>query len=327
LSDADVLCGRGGLVNGFVGNVAFRELVAKKRDEYRDSKKMKKAQIAVAIVEEVKSRGGLFLHRVDIDPDGGKGTGGTHKNGGGSNSGGGGGGGPSKNNWGTGFDAQGSRWMYISEAKAREKTSQALREGADVRQRSSGNRPVAPGSENASISSVSVAKVTTKDAPPLSVSEATTAKKPRKKRKSKSSSNSSLIAFLPPTVAAFLEEQNPSSANVQQQDEVITSPDDFERIVSRPKGGKQRLAQRLFDWNATKSASIRTNDWTTTLGTVELWTRQVDIWSDALAYLKSTEKQQKEQGQQGSTVDVDDDTGNGGTPKKVKASSKDVSVV
>ena len=291
-------------------------MVAEHRDEYRDAKKKAKALIAQGIVDKIKSRGGLFLHRVDIDDDGGKGTG-SHKNGGRSTSTGDGDGSPSKSKGGTGMDAQGSKWADISEAKAREKTSQALREGAEVRKSSIGSRSVTNGSENDAVSLALAAKSTTSgaDPPPLgaSASKASTAsQKTRKKRKSERSTSSSLTAFLPPTVAAFLEEQSSSSSSADQH-EAIKSPDDFERIVSRPRDGKQRLAQRLFDWNTMRSASDQSNDWMAALGTVDLWRRQVNVWADALAYLRSTEKQQKQQEGDG-PVEVED----GDTSKKAK---------
>ena len=299
LSDADVLCGRGGLVNGYIGNISFRDMVAEKRDEYRDAKKKVKATIAKGIVESVQNRGGLFLRRIDIDTESGKGIGSPHKNGSGS---------PSKSNGGTGLDAQSSRWIDISEEKAREKTSQALREGAEVRKTSIG-KPMASSSGNAAIASGSAkTKATSMDSlPPLEGGSSAATQKPRKKRKSKSSTNASLVAFLPPTVAAFLEEESsPSSGSAQYT--AIKSQEDFERTVSRPKGGKLHLAQRLHLWNTSKSASERTGDWTSALGSVELWRRQVDIWVDSLAYLRSAEKQQED------------------TTKKAKTSSQ-VSVV
>ena len=95
--------------------------------------------------------------------------------------------------------------------------------------------------------------------------------------------------------ALFLEEESsPSSGSAQHN--AIKSQEDFERIVSRPKGGKLHLAQRLHLWNTSKSASERTGDWTSALGSVELWRRQVDIWVDSLAYLRSAEKQQEGDG-------------------------------
>ena len=303
LSDADVLCGRGGLVNGYIGNISFRDMVAEKRDEYRDAKKKVKATIAKGIVESVQNRGGLFLRRIDIDTESGKGIGSPHKNGSGS---------PSKSNGGTGLDAQSSRWIDISEEKAREKTSQALREGAEVRKTSIG-KPMASSSGNAAIASGSAkTKATSMDSlPPLEGGSSAATQKPRKKRKSKSSTNASLVAFLPPTVAAFLEEESsPSSGSAQYT--AIKSQEDFERTVSRPKGGKLHLAQRLHLWNTSKSASERTGDWTSALGSVELWRRQVDIWVDSLAYLRSAEKQQEGDG--------------AGTTKKAKTLSQ-VSVV
>ena len=330
LSDADVLCGRGGLVNGFVGNITFRDMVAEHRDEYRDAKKKAKALIAQGIVDKIKSRGGLFLHRVDIDDDGGKGTG-SHKNGGRSSStGDGGDDSPSKSKGGTGMDAQGSKWADISEAKAREKTSQALREGAEVRKSSIGSRSVTTGSENGSVSAASATKAMASFADPpsleASASKASTvSQKMRKKRKSENSTstNSSLTAFLPPMVAAFVEEQSSSSSSADQH-EAIKSPDDFERIVSKPRDGKQRLAQRLFDWNATRSESDQSNCWMAALGTVDLWRRQVDVWADALSYLKCAKKQQKQQEGDGPG---EEDDGDGGTSKKAKTASQESTMV
>ncbi|KAL3764332.1 hypothetical protein ACHAW5_003468 [Stephanodiscus triporus] len=59
---ADVLDGRGGLINSHIGNVRFRALVNSRRLQYLDStKKAEKALIAASIVAEIRSSGGRFL--------------------------------------------------------------------------------------------------------------------------------------------------------------------------------------------------------------------------------------------------------------------------
>lgn len=89
----DVLCGRGGLTNSHAGNKMFRDVVAEYQLEYLRARKNDKKDIARRIVARIKGNGGRFLQR--------------H---------------PS------------SRvWSIASEKKAVEKTSQALREGLDVR--------------------------------------------------------------------------------------------------------------------------------------------------------------------------------------------------
>jgi hypothetical protein len=89
----DVLCGRGGATNNFEGNRRFRALVAQHQRDYLASKKKDKAAIAQKIVNIVQSRGGRFLQK----------------------------------NGTTGL------WGPVTDKKAAEKTSQALREGLDVR--------------------------------------------------------------------------------------------------------------------------------------------------------------------------------------------------
>jgi len=92
----DVLCGRGGGINGHVGNKVFRDLVAERRLDYNlASTKAEKARVAKEVMDIVTSMSppGRFLMR---DPTGGIGS------------------------W----------WIEIDENKAMAKTSQALREGA-----------------------------------------------------------------------------------------------------------------------------------------------------------------------------------------------------
>ncbi|VEU42344.1 unnamed protein product [Pseudo-nitzschia multistriata] len=89
----DVLCGRGGLTNSNIGNKRFRSVVAKYQQEYLHARKNDKKLIARRIITEIKENDGRFLQR-SSDP---------------------------------------SIWSEISMKKALEKTSQALREGLDVR--------------------------------------------------------------------------------------------------------------------------------------------------------------------------------------------------
>jgi len=93
ISVNDVLCGRGGLTNHHPGNVFFRKMVRHRQEDYLRASKRDKAGVARHIVETIRklSPPGRFLKK---DP--------TRSN----------------------------TWMEIGDRKAREKTSQALREGA-----------------------------------------------------------------------------------------------------------------------------------------------------------------------------------------------------
>mmetsp|Transcript_1329 Transcript_1329/g.1663 ORF Transcript_1329/g.1663 Transcript_1329/m.1663 type:complete len:228 (-) Transcript_1329:159-842(-) len=95
LTNDDILCGRGGATNNHVGNKQFRAIVAEHQPEYLSAKKRDKAGIARRIVQVLRERGGRFLKKVEGE-------------------------GP-------------ERWVDVGDKKATEKTSQALREGLDVR--------------------------------------------------------------------------------------------------------------------------------------------------------------------------------------------------
>jgi hypothetical protein len=97
----DVLCGRGGLTNNAPGNIFFRKLVRMKQQVYLLASKREKAGVAREIVETIRS----------LNPPGR-------------------------------FLKKDSNGVYkdIGDRKAREKTSQALREGApNIRQGLGGN--------------------------------------------------------------------------------------------------------------------------------------------------------------------------------------------
>mmetsp|Transcript_13533 Transcript_13533/g.23028 ORF Transcript_13533/g.23028 Transcript_13533/m.23028 type:complete len:409 (-) Transcript_13533:781-2007(-) len=93
ISQNDVLCGRGGLTNHHTGNVFFRRLVRIKQEAYLLATKREKAGVAKEIVDVIRhlSPPGRFLKKDPQNP---------------------------------------GVWVEIGDRKAREKTSQALREGA-----------------------------------------------------------------------------------------------------------------------------------------------------------------------------------------------------
>ena len=93
ITNNDVLCGRGGLTNHHPGNVMFRNLVRSKQEEYIQASKREKAGVAEEIVWIMRQLDppGRFLKKDSANP---------------------------------------GKWVDIGDRKAREKTSQALREGA-----------------------------------------------------------------------------------------------------------------------------------------------------------------------------------------------------
>jgi hypothetical protein len=103
----DVLCGRGGLTNHHTGNIKFRQLVRLMQPAYLLACKRNKAKIAKLIVDTIRTKflpPGRFLRRQDS----------------------------SSLNYSGINNEQLKRgiWVDIGDTKAREKTSQALREGA-----------------------------------------------------------------------------------------------------------------------------------------------------------------------------------------------------
>jgi hypothetical protein len=92
LKNDDVLCGRGGGTNAYVGNIRFRAVVAQHQPRYLVCRRADKEVIAAEIVQIIHQRGGRFL---------------------------------SKNEAG--------QWEEVTEKKAINKASQALREGMNVR--------------------------------------------------------------------------------------------------------------------------------------------------------------------------------------------------
>jgi len=97
-NESDVLCGRGGRINSHVGNRQFREVILSRKKEYlaKTTKKLEKAHIAAAIVNDIRSMQppGRFLKE----------------------------------------DVKSGMWYDIGDAKAFKKTGQALREDAQESQ-------------------------------------------------------------------------------------------------------------------------------------------------------------------------------------------------
>ena len=106
LGPHDVLSGRGGATNSYRGNRAFRTLVKEYQEKYLRAKKRDKPAVASLIVEAIRQRGGRFLRRENSPYR-------RHSADGNSNNGG-----------------SMIQWVDIGDDRAREKTCQALREGA-----------------------------------------------------------------------------------------------------------------------------------------------------------------------------------------------------
>jgi hypothetical protein len=94
INSEDVLSGRGGATNSHSGNRVFRTLVKEYQGQYLQAKKRDKPAVASIIVELIRKKGGRFLRRSETSPQG-------HV-----------------------------LWIDIGDERAREKSCQALREGA-----------------------------------------------------------------------------------------------------------------------------------------------------------------------------------------------------
>ena len=69
--DHDVILGKGTGPNKHAGNIAFRQMVAERREDYLETPRQFKTQIAQDIVDLVHRRGGRFLQRFGGDGSGG----------------------------------------------------------------------------------------------------------------------------------------------------------------------------------------------------------------------------------------------------------------
>jgi hypothetical protein len=94
IKPSDVLSGRGGATNSHSGNRGFRSLVKRYQGQYLKAKKRDKPAVASIIVDKIREKSGRFLRRIDTTPQGQV------------------------------------LWVDIGDDRAREKTCQALREGA-----------------------------------------------------------------------------------------------------------------------------------------------------------------------------------------------------
>jgi hypothetical protein len=94
----DVLLGRGGGTNTQAGNKRFRSIVNAHQPMYLEARRKEKPLIARCIVEWIRLKGGRFLKKEDVT----------------------------------------GKWHEVGDERAEAKTSQALREGLDVREKKSG---------------------------------------------------------------------------------------------------------------------------------------------------------------------------------------------
>ena len=90
--EADVLCGRGGLINKHAGNIAYRKVVDYNKPYYQSVKKKHRILVSQSIVQTILNNGGRFLI----------------------------------------LGSRGATWMEIGFKRAVQKTSQALRERMSV---------------------------------------------------------------------------------------------------------------------------------------------------------------------------------------------------
>lgn len=102
LQPNDVCSGRGGATNSWPGNRAFRLLVKQYQQQYLTAKKRDKPAVASEIVQVIRQRGGRFVRRCP-EP---------------------------YRNMGSTTNPLPVVWVDIGDDRAREKTCQALREGA-----------------------------------------------------------------------------------------------------------------------------------------------------------------------------------------------------
>ena len=106
-TEHDVILGRGRAINNWPGNIYFRQLALKYREEYSKSNRYQKVEVALQLMDEVTARGGRFV-RVDKCAWNSKGT--TLSN-------------NIIGNYKTVFDC-----YEVDEARAIEKTCQTLRD-------------------------------------------------------------------------------------------------------------------------------------------------------------------------------------------------------
>jgi hypothetical protein len=93
----DIICGRGGKANSHIGNLNYRELVERTKPLYLSTQRRYRRFISLSIVKAIASQNppGRFLRRID----------------------------------------RSKKWISLSEKEAERKTSQALREKREIKQR------------------------------------------------------------------------------------------------------------------------------------------------------------------------------------------------
>lgn len=190
--------GRGGETNNHVGNIRYRDLVKKYQPQYLKAKRRVKPQIARQIVDTIRRRNGRFLKKA----------------------------------------AGENTWRDVGNTKAREKTSQALREGApELRD---------PPTQTTSVS-------TTKQAPvPIKVQIHRAVQKHQQAyyaqeqeyKKRKSSPTDMLLGSISPEAALV----SPTPSNGSFEDTYVrASPVNADRtaFLAMPSAKKQKRGPRL----------------------------------------------------------------------------------
>ena len=181
VNNEDVLCGRGGGTNSQIGNRRFRKLVQEYQPEYLNARRKAKPQISRTIVQIVRRRGGRFLKKDET----------------------------------TGY------FYEVGDERAEAKTSQALREGLEVRaSASSGKRKV---EESDHGRGTPVVKNTEND---------TNRKRDRDEEKDPSAGNEAKMnkweEFSPPRAKAKVEEdQNKEEKTSEVKEEESKKKEDF----------------------------------------------------------------------------------------------------
>uniref|UniRef100_A0A7S1GM39 DUF6824 domain-containing protein n=1 Tax=Cyclophora tenuis TaxID=216820 RepID=A0A7S1GM39_CYCTE len=168
VQEDDVLCGRGGETNHHPGNIRYRGLVKKYQLLYLKAKRRDKPKIARLIVDTIRRRHGRFLKK----------------------------------------DAQSNTWRDVGNNKAREKTSQALREGAPElrngqppKNKNAKKRKRDAPTANTAISTLSTANLSTSSIERLSMAAAIVSPSNPQSRTMLSQSPTSVV-LVPPVASA-----------------------------------------------------------------------------------------------------------------------------
>lgn len=214
-SNKDVLCGRGGETNHHPGNVFFRTCVKACQVDYIEAKRRDKPFIAQRIVLMVRKVGGRFLKR----------------------------------------DSETTTWKEITTTKSREKTSQALREGApDLR----GDTKQVPETTRAEALKRRAAEMETWDASLGSISDSGSRDSPQTIKKRQTTMTKTLEAYAatvsPRSSLATASLHSMDSAAILPSFSATISADDEEgSLQSNPvppkviKGPRVKLLKRRLE--------------------------------------------------------------------------------